>query len=133
MLKGFLHNKATALELGAAPTGNARAHTYADEPLVRMRNTAILPGSSRLDEMIAGVDDGYLLLKTSNGQADSTTEFMFGIHLGRPHRITTIFTFRDLQQYETIKSALSDLGLPELSDRHLRPRIAGTASKRRAK
>ena len=32
--------------------------------------------------MIAGVDDGYLLLKTVNGQADSTTEFMFGITLG---------------------------------------------------
>jgi TldD protein len=32
--------------------------------------------------MIAGVDDGYLLLTTSNGQADSTTEFMFGISLG---------------------------------------------------
>ena len=31
--------------------------------------------------MIAGVDDGYLLLTTGNGQADSTTEFMFGITL----------------------------------------------------
>ena len=27
------------------------------------------------------MEDGYLLLKTSNGQADSTTEFMFGISL----------------------------------------------------
>jgi TldD protein len=32
--------------------------------------------------MIAGVEDGYLLAGTSNGQADSTTEFMFGINLG---------------------------------------------------
>ena len=31
--------------------------------------------------MIDGVDDGYLLMKTSNGQADSTTEFMFGVTL----------------------------------------------------
>ena len=31
--------------------------------------------------MVAGVDQGYLLLKTGNGQADSTTEFMFGIPL----------------------------------------------------
>jgi len=37
-----------------------------------MRNTAILPGSSKLADMVAGVDDGYLLLNTSNGQADST-------------------------------------------------------------
>ena len=47
-----------------------------------MRNTVILPGHSKLDAMIAGVDEGYLLLKTGNGQADSTTEFMFGITLG---------------------------------------------------
>ena len=78
---------------------SARAYSPHDEPLVRMRNTAILPGTSKLDDMIAGVDDGYLLLKTSNGQADSTTEFMFGINLayeirngkvGRAIRDTTL-------------------------------------------
>ena len=31
--------------------------------------------------MVAGVDQGYLLLKTGNGQADSTTGFLFGIAL----------------------------------------------------
>jgi len=49
--------------------------------------------------MIAGVDDGYLLLKTGNGQADSTTEFTFGVtlayeirggKLGRAVRNTTL-------------------------------------------
>ena len=29
--------------------------------------------------MIASVDDGYYLLDTNNGQADTTGEFMFGI------------------------------------------------------
>jgi TldD protein len=80
-LTEFMNSRETAARLGIAPTGNARAYNPNDEPLVRMRNTAILPGTSKLDEMIAGVDDGYLLLKTSNGQADSTTEFMFGINL----------------------------------------------------
>ena len=47
-----------------------------------MRNTAILPGRDKLEQMIAGIDQGYLLMKTANGQADSTTEFMFGITLG---------------------------------------------------
>ena len=64
-----------------------------------MRNTAILPGRSSLDELIAGVEDGYLLLDTSNGQADATTEFMFGVNLayeirggklGRAVRDTTL-------------------------------------------
>ena len=99
VLKGFLHNKDTARELGAAPTGNARAYAFADEPLVRMRNTAILPGNDRVEDMIAAVDRGYYLTRSNNGQADWTSEFMFGItqgyeirggKLGRAIRDTTI-------------------------------------------
>ena len=70
-----------AQRLGLAPTGSARAYAPTDEPLVRMRNTVILPGTRKLADMIAEVDDGYFLMKTMNGQADSTTEFMFGINL----------------------------------------------------
>lgn len=81
-LTGFMSSRDTAARLGIATTGNARAYKPSDEPLVRMRNTAILPGRTPMEEMIAGVDDGYLLLRTSNGQADTTTEFMFGITLG---------------------------------------------------
>lgn len=47
----------------------------------------------------------------------------FGIHLGPPQRLTTLFSFRSLDQYAKIKRALSDLELAELSDRHLRPRV----------
>lgn len=82
VLKEFLNNKETALALGVAPTGNARAYTFSDEPLVRMRNTAIRPGPDRLDDMIAGVERGYYLKRATNGQADATSEFMFGISLG---------------------------------------------------
>lgn len=81
MLRQFMHSRETAARLNLPPSGNARAYGPDDEPLVRMRNTAILPGTSSLDELIAGVDDGYLLLDTSNGQADATTEFMFGVNL----------------------------------------------------
>jgi TldD protein len=82
ILREFMSSRETAARLGIAPSGSARAFLPDDEPLVRMRNTAILPGSSKLDDMIAGVDRGYLLLMTGNGQADSTTEFMFAITLG---------------------------------------------------
>ena len=63
-------------------TGNARASEFADEPLIRMRNTAILPGTSKLETMIASIEDGYYLILPSSGQADSTSEFMFGVTLG---------------------------------------------------
>jgi TldD protein len=99
ILKRFLHNKESASYFDARPTGNARAFQFSDEPIIRMRNTAILPGKSRLEDMIASVEDGYYLMKPSNGQADSTSEFMFGVVqgyeikngvLGRGIRDTTI-------------------------------------------
>ncbi len=99
VLKGFLHNKESANHFSASPTGNARACQFSDEPLIRMRNTAILPGKSTMAEMITSIEDGYYLMKSSNGEADSTSEFMFGIvqgyeirhgRLGKALRDTTI-------------------------------------------
>lgn len=82
VLKSFMHNKDSAQYFGMPLTGNARAFAYSDEPLVRMRNTAILPGTSSYEEMIASIEDGYLLTRPTNGQADSTSEFMFGVQMG---------------------------------------------------
>jgi len=82
ILKGYMHNKKSAQHFAVKPTGNARAYEYFDEPLIRMRNTAILPGQSKLSDIISSIDDGYYLIKPSNGQADTTSEFMFGVVLG---------------------------------------------------
>ena len=99
VLKGLMHNKETARIMGEEPTGNARAFQYDDEPLVRMRNTAISPGTDRIEDMIGAVDRGYYFRRSTNGQADSTSEFMFGIgcgyeivdgQLGKAIRDTTI-------------------------------------------
>ncbi|MDR1668880.1 MAG: TldD/PmbA family protein [Oscillospiraceae bacterium] len=82
VLKGYMHNRRTAYEYGAEPAGNARAFAFSDEPLIRMRNTCILPGSDKLADLIASVEDGYYLSHPTNGQADMTGEFMFGVGLG---------------------------------------------------
>ena len=82
VLKEFMHNRETAQELGFENTGNARAWQYMDEPEVRMRNTVIMPGESKLEDMISSIEDGYYFGRCSNGQADSTSEFMFGAVLG---------------------------------------------------
>jgi len=82
ILKNFMHSRDTARHFNAKPLGNARAFTFSDEPLIRMRNTAILPGRDKLSDMIASIDDGYYLVKSGNGQADTTGEFMFSINLG---------------------------------------------------
>ena len=82
ILKGYMNNRDSANEYNMTPNGNARAWDFSDEPLIRMRNTAVLPGSSKLEDMIASIDDGYYLTGTNNGQADLTGEFMFGISYG---------------------------------------------------
>lgn len=82
VLKTFMNNKETAAHFAQPATGHARAWGFSDEPLIRMRNTAILPGQDKIEDLIASVDDGYYLIDHSNGQADSTSEFMFGVTLG---------------------------------------------------
>ena len=82
MLTGYMNNRETAEHFGMVPRGNARAWSFSDEPLIRMRNTAIHPGKDTLEEMISSIDDGYYLIESSNGQADLTGEFMFGVSLG---------------------------------------------------
>ena len=82
ILTGYMNNRETAQHFGMKPQGNARAYLFSDEPLIRMRNTAILPGKDKLEDMIASIDDGYYLTNTNNGQADTTGEFMFGVSMG---------------------------------------------------
>ncbi|TGN18571.1 TldD/PmbA family protein [Leptospira idonii] len=79
ILKSYLHNRETAHRFETAPTGSARAWEYSDVPLIRMRNTFLLPGNSSLEEMIANTKDGYYLDGPKNGQADATGEFMFAV------------------------------------------------------
>jgi len=82
VLVGYMNSRETAQRFGMTPTGNARAWAFSDEPLIRMRNTAILPGQDKLEDMIASVEDGYYFTSTNNGQADTTGEFMFGVCMG---------------------------------------------------
>ena len=82
ILTGYMNDRESAAEYGMKPTGNARGWTFADEPIIRMRNTCILPGKNTVEELIASVDDGYYLIDSGNGQADLTGEFMFGVTCG---------------------------------------------------
>ncbi|MBU44833.1 MAG: Zn-dependent protease [Spirochaetaceae bacterium] len=77
-LVSYLHNRESAQNFETQPTGNARAWEFSDEPLIRMRNTYIAPGKDNLQEMIAGIEDGYFIDGPEGGQADATAEFMFG-------------------------------------------------------
>ena len=82
ILTGYMNDRESAERYHMTAKGNARAWSFSDEPIIRMRNTCILPGTSTVEEMIASVDDGYYLIDSGNGQADLTGEFMFGVTCG---------------------------------------------------
>lgn len=82
ILVGYMNSRESAEHFGMKPAGNARAWSFSDEPLIRMRNTAVHPGTDKLEDMIASIEDGYYLIDSGNGQADTTGEFMFGVTMG---------------------------------------------------
>ena len=111
----------------------------ADGRLFRQRRWLFPP--ERLSAVAAWFDKLAGLLKTQDVVAHSSTFWTFawrdevatlhplesaggtfGIHLSHRHKITTMFSFRDLDQYASVKSVFGALGLAELSDRHLRPK-----------
>lgn len=70
ILKTYLHSRETGSKLGAKSTGNARAQSYAYEPLVRMSNTYIKPKDYSLEEMLEEVKEGVYLLGSKGGEVD---------------------------------------------------------------
>ena len=48
VIAGFLQNRETAAELGAASNGAARSSSYDREPIIRMANTYMKPGDHHI-------------------------------------------------------------------------------------
>lgn len=82
ILTSFLHSRQTARNMGGRACGNTRASQYYDEPMIRMRNTAIAPGKSTLEEMIASIDHGYYLVGNENGSGALNGEYSIVTSLG---------------------------------------------------
>lgn len=77
----YMTNRETAALLNASLTGNARAASYQHEPLIRMRNTALLPSESLANEMISSIEDGYYLVDGSDGNGDINGEFAYQVSI----------------------------------------------------
>ncbi|MFX1407755.1 MAG: TldD/PmbA family protein [Promethearchaeota archaeon] len=70
ILKNFIYDRRTASELNAIPKGNGRRETFAHPINVRMSNTYIEPGDYNLEEMIAEIDYGVMLIRGEFGMED---------------------------------------------------------------
>ncbi len=72
ILRGYLTSRVVASKLGLKPTGNARAESYDNEPLVRQSNFYMKPGDWRVEELFEGFTGLYIRGKgmVGGGQVD---------------------------------------------------------------
>ena len=84
ILVGRLHCRETAGIMGERPTGNARALDYRFQPIVRMTNTFIEPGSMTFDDLISDIKDG---IYAKNWFGGMTSMEMFTFSAGEAYAI----------------------------------------------
>ncbi len=70
VLKRGMCDALSAARLGVAPTGNGRRESYERKAYTRMTNTYFQGGRSTPEEMIASIENGFLLETPSSGMED---------------------------------------------------------------
>ncbi len=79
ILQEYLFDRETAEQFNMDPAGNARAWEFNDDMEIRMTNTFINGGSWSPEEILEDTKEGYWFAGSGDGQADSTSEFMFKV------------------------------------------------------
>jgi len=81
---GFLSSRETAPDIGLRRSGGTmRAESWNRIPLIRMTNVSLLPGTWKLDDLIADSDDGiYFETNRSWSIDDKRYNFQFGTEVG---------------------------------------------------
>ncbi len=82
-LVSYLHSLSSASQLGFPPTGNCRAQSCSDFPIVRMSNTHILPGTQKKEELFESVRSGIYVKGMKGGSVEPLTgHFVFAAEEG---------------------------------------------------
>ncbi len=84
ILKSYMHDRISARYYGLSSTGNGRRESYEHYPVPRMRNTYILPGPNKPQEIIESVKKGIFVQEVNNGQVNiGQGDFAFYVSRGR--------------------------------------------------
>ena len=84
MLKSYMHDRISAHHYGLSSTGNGRRESYEHYPVPRMRNTYILPGPNKPQEIVESVKKGIYVQQVSNGAVNiGQGDFAFYVAQGR--------------------------------------------------
>jgi len=68
ILRSYLHDRISAQHYKVKPTGSGRRESFRFAPLPRMRNTYMLPGPHKQEEIIASVKKGLYAESFTNGE-----------------------------------------------------------------
>ncbi len=80
ILRGYMHDRISAKQMGVANTGNGRRESYNYAPMPRMTNTYMLPGKSDPEEIIKSVERGVYAKRFAGGSVDITKgDFNFAV------------------------------------------------------
>lgn len=80
VLRGYMHDRISARQLGVDPTGNGRRESYRHPPVPRMTNTFMTGGESNPADIIAATRDGFFAKTFGGGQVDITNgNFVFEV------------------------------------------------------
>jgi TldD protein len=118
VLKGYLHSLETAARFGVAPNGAARAQGHKSQPIVRMSNTAIAPGTSNLQQMMSEMDSGLYLtggywgyVFTAQGQFTCNVEHAYAIKNGQlgTHYRNVCISGRTLETLQKVTAVGDDV------------------------
>jgi len=84
ILKGFLHDRISARHYGVAATGNGRRQDFMHVPIPRMRNTFMLAGAARPEDLIKEAGNGIYVEDVANGEVRiGEGDFSFYVSQGR--------------------------------------------------
>jgi TldD protein len=80
VLAAYMQDRLSAKHFGAAPSGNGRRQSFRHEPLPRMTNTFLAPGSDDPEDILRSVKRGVYAKRFSGGQVNiSNGDFVFSL------------------------------------------------------
>jgi len=83
MLKGYMHDRLSAMRAGAVSTGNGRRESYHYRPIPRMTNTIIAPGKTDPASIVKSLGKGLYVRKMGGGQVNTVNgDFVFEVTEG---------------------------------------------------
>ena len=83
ILRSYLHDRISADYFKVKPTGNGRRESFRYAPMPRMRNTYMLPGPHKRDEIVASVKKGLYAEEFTNGEVYiGAGDFTFYVKIG---------------------------------------------------